>query len=216
MTTLRQQSPIIRLAVIDAALRALDWNQLGHQLDQEGYALISGLLRRQAACDADGPLPSLPGLLGDVAGALYPYLVPVANRWLGMDDSANGLCISRVILSRLHAGEREALHQTPLEENGFPLEAAVLLSRPGADFTGGEFVMTEQRPRMQSRPIVVPLCCGDLVLFAAGRRPFRGSQGFYPVNMRHAVSRVRSGERLGAVLHFCGFNTAEKDDHGAA
>jgi hypothetical protein len=85
----------------------------------------------------------------------------------------------------------------------FPLQLAILLSRPGEDFTGGEFVMTEQRPRMQSRPMVVPLRQGDGVLFAVNHRPVRGTRGVYRVNLRHGVSRVRSGRRhtLGIIFH---------------
>ena len=100
-------------------------------------------------------------------------------------------------------GDYNCLHQDLYGDNVFPLQLAVLLSEPQKDFTGGEFVMTEQRPRMQSRPIVVPLLQGDGVIFAVHNRPVRGTRGVYRVNLRHGVSRVRSGHRLtlGVIFH---------------
>ena len=107
------------------------------------------------------------------------------------------------LLLQYGAGDYNCLHQDLYGELAFPLQAAILLSEPGRDFTGGEFVLTEQRPRMQSRPEVVPLRQGDAVVFAVHHRPVQGTRGTYRVNMRHGVSRLRSGQRhtLGVIFH---------------
>jgi hypothetical protein len=104
---------------------------------------------------------------------------------------------------RYEAGDYNCLHQDLYGEHVFPLQAAILCSRPGVDFTGGEFVLTEQRPRMQSRVEVVPLKQGEAVIFPVSHRPVRGTRGTYRVNMRHGVSRLRSGKRitLGVIFH---------------
>jgi hypothetical protein len=107
------------------------------------------------------------------------------------------------LLLQYEAGDYNCLHQDLYGEHVFPLQIAILLSKPGQDFAGGEFVMTEQRPRMQSRVEVVPLQQGDGVLFAVNQRPVQGSRGTYRVTMRHGVSRIRSGHRqtAGIVFH---------------
>ncbi len=107
------------------------------------------------------------------------------------------------LLLRYTAGDYNCLHQDVYGEHVFPLQVAILLSRPQQDFTGGEFVMTEQRPRMQSRAEVVPLSQGDGVVFTVRQRPVQGSRGVYRVNLRHGVSRIRSGRRhtLGIIFH---------------
>lgn len=161
----------------------------------------------------------LPDMVQALRTALYPKLVGVANRWnevMGIDVSYPtehaeflarchnaGQTRPTPLLLQYAEGDYNCLHQDLYGEHVFPLQVAVLLSRPGEDFTGGEFVLTEQRPRMQSRPEVVPLAQGDAVVFAVHHRPVQGSKGFYRVNMRHGVSRLRSGHRhtLGVIFH---------------
>jgi hypothetical protein len=107
------------------------------------------------------------------------------------------------LLLQYGVDDYNCLHQDLYGEHVFPLQLAILLSEPGADFTGGEFIMTEQRPRMQSRPMVVPLRQGDGVVFAVHNRPVQGTRGTYRVNLRHGVSRIRSGHRhtVGIIFH---------------
>jgi len=161
----------------------------------------------------------LPDLIRDIRTTIYPHLVPVANKW----NEAMGISIRfppthAEYIRRCHdAGQNKptplilkygpddynCLHQDLYGEHVFPLQVAVLLSEPQKDFTGGEFVMTEQRPRMQSRPIVVALGKGDGVVFAVHHRPVQGKKSVYRVNLRHGVSRIRSGSRhtLGIIFH---------------
>jgi hypothetical protein len=161
----------------------------------------------------------LPALIATLRTSIYPRLVPVANRW----SAAIGLEIRYPeeharFLERCHAagqvqptplllqygeGDYNCLHQDLYGDHVFPLQVAVLLSEPERDFAGGEFVMTEQRPRMQSRPMVVPLRQGDAAVFAVRHRPVQGTRGVYRVNVRHGVSRVRSGHRhtVGIIFH---------------
>jgi hypothetical protein len=161
----------------------------------------------------------LPDIVAELRAEFYPHLVPVANRWnelMRLDVvyparhaeflvrcRAAGQDQPTPLLLQYEAGDYNCLHQDIYGEHVFPLQVAILLSRPGADFGGGEFVMTEQRPRMQSRPEVVPLEQGDGVIFAVSHRPVQGTRGIYRVNLRHGVSRVRSGMRhtLGVIFH---------------
>lgn len=161
----------------------------------------------------------LPPLVQDLRAALYPLLAPIANGWyacMGREDRfppdhaaflarchAAGQARPTPLLLRYGAGDYNSLHQDLYGKHVFPLQAAVLLSRPGEDFEGGEFVLTEQRPRMQSRADVVPLRQGDAVIFAVNERPVRGTRGYYRVKHRHGVSTVRSGNRhtLGVIFH---------------
>jgi len=161
----------------------------------------------------------LPELIGELRPLLYARLRDIANRWneaMGIDirypqghDAflkrchAAGQTRPTPLLLQYGAGDYNCLHQDLYGEHVFPLQVAILLSEPGRDFSGGEFVLTEQRPRMQSRPEVVPLKQGDAVAFAVHHRPVRGTRGFYRVNLRHGVSRIRSGHRhtLGVIFH---------------
>ncbi|AWK90048.1 2OG-Fe(II) oxygenase [Azospirillum thermophilum] len=161
----------------------------------------------------------LPEPVAALRRALYPPLAAVANRWavaLGQperfpEEHADYLALCHragqtrptPLLLRYDAGDYNCLHQDLYGELVFPLQVAVLLSQPGEDFTGGEFVLTEQRPRMQSRAEVVPLRQGDAVVFPVNQRPVRGTRGLYRVTMRHGVSRLRGGRRhtLGIIFH---------------
>ena len=161
----------------------------------------------------------LPALVAGLRGALYPHLAPIANQW----NTAMGIEVRYPaqhadFIARCHAagqlrptplllqygpGDYNCLHQDLYGEHVFPLQVAVLLSEPGRDFTGGELVLTEQRPRRQSRAEVVPLRQGDAVVFAVHHRPVQGTRGPYRVQMRHGMSRVRSGQRhtVGIIFH---------------
>ena len=230
---------------VEQRIAAFDWERASADLDRDGWALLPGLLDG-SQCDAAallyGPGDAfrshvqmarhgfgqgeyryfaypLPALVQQMRTALYPRLVPIANRWhqrMGIDVRfpadhvaflerchAAGQTRPTPLLLRYGPGDYNCLHQDLYGEHVFPLQAAVLLSRPGEDFTGGEFVLTEQRPRMQSRASVVPLDQGDAVLFAVNVRPHRGSRGDYRVKMRHGMSEVRSGRRhtLGIIFH---------------
>jgi hypothetical protein len=164
----------------------------------------------------DYPLPSP---IAALRPAAYARLAPIANRWSAALRSDVTFPVAHdAFLTRCHdagqrrptplllqygAGDFNALHQDLYGDHVFPLQLAVLLSRPGHDFTGGEFVLTEQRPRMQSRVHVVPLGQGDGVIFAVHHRPAQGTRGAFRVSMRHGVSRLHSGHRhtLGVIFH---------------
>ena len=161
----------------------------------------------------------LPGIITELRTSIYPRLVPIANRW----NEAMGIAVRypgklgdfikrcheagqlrpTPLLLQYEPGDYNCLHQDLYGEHVFPIQITILLSEPGRDFTGGEFVLTEQRPRMQSRPEVVPLRQGDAVAFAVHHRPVQGTRGVYRVNLRHGVSRIRSGRRhtAGIIFH---------------
>ena len=161
----------------------------------------------------------LPVELAELRGALYPPLATIANRWheqLGIDTRfpaghdefiarchAAGQLRPTPLMLQYRAGDYNCLHQDLYGEHVFPLQAVLLLSRPGHDFEGGELVLTEQRPRMQSRPMVLPMQQGDMALIAVHHRPVKGVRGFYRVQLRHGVSRIRAGKRhtAGIIFH---------------
>lgn len=161
----------------------------------------------------------LPDLIATLRHAFYPHLAAIANQWLEMTgregaypaDHADylrqcheaGQCLPTPLMLKYQAGDYNCLHQDIYGDHLFPLQIAILLSDPARDFTGGEFVLTEQRPRMQSRAEVVALARGQAVIFPVNERPVRGTRGIYRVRMRHGVSRVRSGQRhvLGLIFH---------------
>jgi hypothetical protein len=226
-------------------LQRVAWENVAHDLDNYGSALLPNLLTPQE-CQVLSALYArndifrsrivmarhgfgrgeykyfsypLPDLIGDLRSALYPQLAPIANRWhQSMNIDVRFPQQHAAFIDRCHAagqlrptplllqygvGDYNCLHQDLYGEHVFPLQAAILLSEPGRDFSGGEFVMTEQRPRMQSRPEVIPLTQGDAVVFAVHNRPVQGQRGAYRVNLRHGVSRIRSGSRhtLGVIFH---------------
>lgn len=161
----------------------------------------------------------LPDILAELRSSIYPRLAPITNRWnQAMGIETRYPDVHADFLARCHEagqirptplllkygeGDYNCLHQDLYGEHVFPIQTAILLSAPERDFTGGEFILTEQRPRMQSRPEVVSLNQGDAVMFAVHHRPVQGSRGFYRVNLRHGVSRLRSGQRftLGLIFH---------------
>jgi uncharacterized protein len=161
----------------------------------------------------------LPDIVTELRMALYPRLAPIANRWnesMRADVRFPGELADFIrrchkagqtrptpLLLQYGAGDFNALHQDVYGEHMFPLQTTILLSEPEKDFTGGEFVLTEQRPRMQSRAEVVPLRRGDAVVFAVRDRPVQGTRGTYRVALRHGVSRLRSGHRhtVGVIFH---------------
>src|SRR6186713_3338018 len=160
----------------------------------------------------------LPDLIAQLRPALYAHLCPVANRWnetMGIEiryPDRHEAFLKRCqdagqtrptpLLLQYGEGDYNCLHRDLYGEHVFPLQVAILLSEPGRDFTGGEFVLTEQRPRMQSRPEVVPLQRGDAVAFAVNERPVAGKRGTYRVKMRHGVSKLHSGRRFTAGIIF--------------
>lgn len=233
------------VAAVGERVRELDWERLAQELDARGNAVVERLLTATecqslaALYRQDGVFRSrvvmgrhgfgqgeyryfaypLPEIVSGLRTTLYPYLVPIANRWNrqmraeGAFPATHAEFLARCreagqdrptpLLLQYEAGDYNCLHQDLYGEHVFPLQVAILLSQPGKDFSGGEFVMTEQRPRLQSRPEVVALQQGDAVVFAVSHRPVEGTRGSYRVNLRHGVSRVRSGMRhtLGVIFH---------------
>jgi hypothetical protein len=227
------------------SLANLDWQGVGADLDEQGWARLPRLLDLRACREAadlwraEDAFRSrvvmarhgfgrgeyryfgyaLPEPVARLRTSLYPPLAEVANRWqsaLGRPDpypsvhedylvrcAAAGQARPTPLLLRYGAGDYNCLHQDLYGIEAFPLQVAILLSQPTEDFTGGEFLLAEQRPRRQSRATVVPLEQGDAVVFAVSERPVQGSRGVYRSRMKHGVSTIRSGERftLGLIFH---------------
>lgn len=230
---------------VDERIAAVDWPRVSADLEAQGAAVIERLIT-PVECHALAALYPhddrfrsrvvmarhgfgrgeyryfcypLPALIDGLRAALYPRLVPIANRW--HEAMASGVRFPdrhADFIARCHAagqqrptplllqygpGDYNCLHQDLYGEHVFPLQVVLLLSEPGRDFDGGEFVMTEQRPSMQSRPIVLALRQGDAAVIAVHRRPVQGTRGVYRVNLRHGVSRVHSGTRhtAGIIFH---------------
>ncbi len=226
-------------------IATLDWVGVVRELDENGCATLRGLLNARecvalAALYARDDLYRsriimsrhgfgrgeykyfgypLPDVVGGLRTAIYPHLVPIANRWnetmrIGVRYPGEheafiqrcheaGQVRPTPLMLAYEEGDYNCLHQDLYGEHVFPIQVAVLLSQPGTDFTGGEFVMTEQRPRQQTRAEVVPLNQGDAVVFTVNDRPVQGARGAHRVKLRHGVSRVRSGRRhtLGIIFH---------------
>lgn len=236
---------MILAPAITEQIAQLDWNHIGSELDERGYATTGSLLsiedcqqlasgynecsqfRSRIVMSRHGfgrgeyqyysyPLPHIVQALRD---ALYPHLAITANRWNaalhladhfppqheGLLDLCHQAGQQRPtpLLLKYQQGDYNCLHQDLYGDLFFPLQAAFLLSDPERDFTGGEFVLTEQRPRMQSRVSVIPLQQGEAVIFAVNHRPQRGMRSTYRAVMRHGVSPIRSGQRftLGVIFH---------------
>jgi len=230
---------------IEERIAGLDWDRIGREVDQRGWATTGPVLTGDERVALASPYEDdslyrsrvimarhgfgqgeyryfaypLPPLIQQLRVKLYERLLPLANRWrmaLGgsepLPDSfeeymlrchAAGQARPTPLILRYGPGDYNCLHQDLYGELNFPLQAAFLLSEPGSDFTGGELVLTEQRPRMQSRAQVVPLEAGEAVIFAVNHRPVHGARGTYRVAMRHGVSPLREGRRhtLGIILH---------------
>jgi hypothetical protein len=234
-----------RLKPASQRLDEFDWQRIEKDLDQQGNAVMEQLLSPEECRVIAHLYPKddifrsrvvmarhgfgrgeykyfsypLPNLVHELRTAVYPRLVPVANRWnqamridvcypeehAGFIERCHhaGQIHPTPLLLQYGVDDYNCLHQDLYGEHVFPLQLAILLSDPVTDFTGGEFVMTEQRPRIQSRAMVVPLCQGDGVIFAVHNRPVNGRRGAYRVNLRHGVSRIRSGRRhtVGIIFH---------------
>jgi len=232
-------------APVEARVAAIDWTRAAAELDAAGRAIFERLIAPDecaaiaALYDDDRRFRShvimarhgfgrgeykyfahpQPPVVARLRTALYPRLVPVANRWneaMGLDIRfppshvtflrrchEAGQTKPTPLLLRYGAGDFNALHQDVYGEHLFPLQVAILLAEPGVDFEGGEFLLAEQRPRMQTRAEVVPLRQGDAVAFAVRHRPVAGTRGVYRAALRHGVSPLHAGARttLGIIFH---------------
>lgn len=226
-------------------VKGLPWSDIQVQLDQKGHALIPGLVDSNT-CDEwingytlagayrktvimerhrfgrgeykyfDYPLPET---IGNLRSALYPYLEPIANRWmrlLNIDQSyladhgaflkschEQGQHKATPLILKYGQGGFNTLHQDLYGPVYFPLQVVIFLSEYGKDYQGGEFVITEQIPRSQSKAMVIQPARGDALIFATSFRPVKGQRGYYRANLRHGVSEVTSGSRytLGIIFH---------------
>jgi uncharacterized protein len=222
-------------------INGLDWARIGGDLDARGFATTGKLLDADQCAALAGLYPRtdtfrshiimarhgfgqgeykyfaypLPDVIGSLREAVYPHLVPIANRWAELMNQSQrfpdkladmlerchqaGQKRPTPLLLKYKADDYNCLHQDLYGEHVFPMQVVICLNEPGEDFEGGEFVVVEQRPRMQSKAEIVPLRRGEGAIFAVSHRPHKGSKGYYRVNLKHGVSRVRSGNR-----HTCG------------
>jgi uncharacterized protein len=222
-------------------INGLDWARIGGDLDARGFATTGKLLDADQCAALAGLYPRtdtfrshiimarhgfgqgeykyfaypLPDVIGSLREAVYPHLVPIANRWAELMNQSQrfpdkladmlerchqaGQKRPTPLLLKYKADDYNCLHQDLYGEHVFPMQVVICLNEPGEDFEGGEFVVVEQRPRMQSKAEIVPLRRGEGAIFAVNHRPHKGSKGYYRVNLKHGVSRVRSGNR-----HTCG------------
>lgn len=230
---------------LDQRIDHLDWKLVYQQLDSQGFGILQSLLT-QDECneiihlyDRSGIFRSrivmeryrfgkgeyqyflypLPAIVKSLREQIYPYLVPVANRWneglklpfcfpetldeFTSECHQGGQERPTPLLLKYGAGDFNCFHQDLYGEKAFPLQVAIALSQPNQDFTGGEFILVEQKPRMQSRAHALTLNQGDAIVFAVSHRPVQGNRGFYRVNLKHGVSTIRSGQRfcLGIIFH---------------
>jgi uncharacterized protein len=226
---------------ISSHINGLDWARIGGDLDARGFATTGKLLDADQCAALAGLYPRtdtfrshiimarhgfgqgeykyfaypLPDVIGSLREAVYPHLVPIANRWAELMNQSQrfpdkladmlerchqaGQKRPTPLLLKYKADDYNCLHQDLYGEHVFPMQVVICLNEPGEDFEGGEFVVVEQRPRMQSKAEIVPLRRGEGAIFAVSHRPHKGSKGYYRVNLKHGVSRVRSGNR-----HTCG------------
>jgi hypothetical protein len=230
---------------MEEQLATIDWQAVGEQLNQKGFAIVPGLLT-SSQCSiliAGYQNPEayrktvvmeryrfglgeykyfnypLPDLIQSIRASVYPKLIPVANSWMKVlniatvfPDTHEQLLAqcnaykqnkATVLILKYGKGGYNTLHQDLYGEVYFPIQAVLFLNEPDEDFTGGEFVLTEQTPRAQSKAIVLKPKKGDMLVFTTNFRPVKGSKGYYRVNMKHGVSEIRSGERhtLGIIFH---------------
>jgi uncharacterized protein len=208
-------------AVVEGLLSAVQCSAIAHAYDDDAMFRSHVVMARHGFGRGEYKYFAypLPAIVGELRIELYPPLAAIANRWnaaLGIettypDDHAAFLALCHAdgqirptpLVLAYEAGDYNCLHQDLYGAHVFPLQVAILLSEPGRDFEGGELVLTEQRPRMQSRAEVVPLRRGDAAIFPVHHRPVAGTRGIYRVNMRHGVSRIRAGHRrtLGIIFH---------------
>jgi len=208
-------------AVVEGALKRQDCDELAHSYATDDLFRSRVVMARHGFGRGEYKYFAypLPDLVARLRATLYPPLAEIANRWhaaMGIDTRFPGTHAAYLdrcredgqskptpLILQYSEGDYNCLHQDLYGAHVFPLQAAFLLSEPERDFSGGEFVLTEQRPRMQSRAEVAPLRQGDGVVFPVHRRPKQGTRGAYRVNLRHGVSRVRSGNRytLGVIFH---------------
>lgn len=196
MSAILEREAVATGESIDSRMHAIDWARVGADLDAHSYTILERALSEEE-CERIARLYD-----SDDRFRSHMRYPSEHEKFLARCHAA-GQKRPTPLLLQYGKDDFNALHQDLYGEHVFPFQVAFLLSKPGKDFTGGEFVLTEQRPRMQSRAEVVPLHQGDAVIFAVQHRPVQGKRGIYRVNLRHGVSRLRSGHRhtVGVIFH---------------